>query len=114
MPKSKIKFFQRGPSSIGDKKEIEIKWIVENNTEFTMTDVRGLAQFHIHEFGDIEPHSKVETDFKLPIPSLEDIKTDYGVEVKLEDPFIINASTLEYTIKTDTFTILSNQLKIPI
>lgn len=114
MVKSKIKFRQMGPSSIDDKKEIEIKWSVENNTEFTLVDVKGLAQFHLHDFGDIEPYSKVETDFKLPIPSLEDIKTDYGVEVKLEDPFVIDAATLEYTIKTDTFTILSNSLEIPL
>ncbi len=114
MPKSKIKFSQHGPSSIGDKKEIEIKWIVQNNSEFVLKDVEGLAQFHVHDFGEIEPYSKVETTFKLPVPSVEDIKTDYGVEVKLENPFIIGASSLQYTIKTDTFTIKSNSLKIPL
>lgn len=114
MPKSKIRFLQRGPSAIDNKKEVEIKWIVENNSEFTLIDAKGLAQFHTYDFGDIKPYSNVETTFKLPIPSLEDIKTDYGVEVRLEDPFIIDSSILEFTIKTDTLTIESNPLRIPL
>lgn len=114
MIKSKIKFSQYGPLNIGDKKEIEINWVVQNDSEFLLKNVKGLAQFHIHFFDEIQPYSKVETKFKLPIPSLDDIKMDYGVEVKLENPFIIDSSTLEYTIKTDTFTIKSNILKIPL
>ena len=114
MPKSKIRFFQYGPSSIGNSSKIEIKWIVENNTEFTLNNVKGLAQFYVYNFGKIEPYSKAISNFKLMVPSLEDIKTDYGVEVKLEDPFVIESSTLEYTIKTDTFTIESNKLEIPL
>lgn len=112
MPKSKIKFYQEGPKEIGSGDEIELTWKVVNDSEFALKNVKGLSQMMVHDFGDIDAHSKAEFSFSFKIPSIEAIKEDFGEDATISSPFLVSAPSLTFTIKNDTFTISSNTLEV--
>lgn len=114
MKNPKISFSQYGPKSIDGKSEIEIKWVVENNSKFDLTDVKAFAQFGEYEFGDIRSLSKAEHIILMPIPSIENLKKEFGENIQMKDPFFVGSSKLEYTIGNETFQISSNDLEIPL
>lgn len=113
MTKSKIKFYQEGPKEPVKDDKVDITWKVVNDSDFDLKKVKGLSQFSQHDFGNIPAHSKAEYSFTIEIPSIDAIKEDFGEDATISNPFLINAPTLSFEIKNDTFSISSNSLEIP-
>lgn len=112
MVKSKIKFYQTGSKKINDDVSIEITWKVVNDSDFCLKKVKGYSQEIQHNFDEINPHSQKEFKFTFKIPSIEAVKKDFGEDAKVSNPFIVEAASLCFTIKNDTFKIKSDSLKI--
>lgn len=91
---------------------IAITWIVENNSDNVITNVKAISQMENNDFGDIEPNSSKSFNFNFKIPSLEDVKRDFGEDATVPNPYIIGPVTLTYKTENNSYSVKSNSLEI--
>lgn len=109
-----ISVIQEGPSSADYGKNVSIKWTVTNKGSQPITNVNGTSQDFNYNFGTIKPGESKSITFKMSIPSLDQVKNDFGDDATVPNPFIIGGFHLSYNLNGKLNEVTSNSLSIPL
>ena len=101
MSEEKIFIFQRESESNDNKNEISITWEVENDSDSIIENVVATSQSFTHDFGSID------------IPSIDDLRKDFGEDASLPDTLRLGNVNLKYTKNNKNYEVFSNSLEIP-
>jgi hypothetical protein len=101
-----------GPKSAEEGKNIQIIWKITNNLNVSISNVQGVDQNEFFNFGRINPGETKTYSFFMEVPSLNDIKNDFGLNATISDPFYIDSFQVKYFVDEVEFNINSNTLEI--
>jgi|GEM_PF-576321 len=101
-----------GPKSIKEGEEIQLSWKITNNLNVPIYNVNGFDQNDFHDFGQINPGETKTYSFSIFLPSLDDIKNDFGLNTTLSDPFYFGGFNVKYIVDGKEFKTTSNSLEI--
>ncbi|MCL2114929.1 MAG: hypothetical protein FWH29_01765 [Methanobrevibacter sp.] len=101
-----------GPESAEEGDEILITWKITNNLNVPITNVQGNDQNEIYNFSQINPGETKTHSFFIYVPSLNDIKSDFGLNTTTSDPFYIGGFNVNYFVNGVENNIVSNSLEI--
>ena len=101
-----------GPESANEGDNIQITWKITNNLNVPITDVYGIDQNENFDFGQINSGETKTYSFSMYVPSLKDIKEDFGLNATISDPFYIGGFNVKYFVNGVEYSINSNPLEI--
>ncbi|MDR2966507.1 MAG: hypothetical protein LBU74_00990 [Methanobacteriaceae archaeon] len=101
-----------GPKSAKEGDNIQIIWKITNNLNVPISNVQGNDQNEIYNFSQINPGETKIHSFFIYIPSLTDIKNDFGLNATISDPFFIGGFNVKYFVNGEEYNITSNSIEI--
>ena len=101
-----------GPKSVKENEDIKITWKITNNLNVPITNVFGSDQNENHDFGQINPGETKIYSFSIFVPSLFDIKDDFGLNETISEPFYIGGFNVKYFVNGIEKSITSNSIEI--
>lgn len=101
-----------GPKSAKEGDNIQLVWKITNNLGVPITNVQGTDQNQIHNFDKINPGETKTYSFSVPIPSLKNIKEDFGSNATISNPFYIGGFNVKYFANGAEHSINSNSIEI--
>ena len=113
MSEEKIFLFQREAESNDNKNEINIIWEVENDSDSLIENVVATSQSFTHDFGSIDAFNSKSVSFSIKIPSIDDLRKDFGEDASLPDTLRLGNVNLKYTKNNENYEVFSNSLEIP-
>ena len=87
-----------------------IEIIVENNRNEFIENVSVVSQNIHQKFDLIHPRSLKTITYSLTVPSVDDLRKDFGDDTVLSDKLEIPPVTLNYSIGMESFQLKSNSL----
>ena len=101
-----------GPKSAKEGNNIQIIWKITNNLDVPINDVQGIDQNEIYNFGEINPGETKTYSYFIYVPSLKEIKNDFGLNESISDSFYIGGFNIKYLINGVEHSTSSNSLEI--
>lgn len=111
---SNVNITQKGPEGATWGVNFTVHVKVQNPLDEKITNVKAVSQHFNYDFGEISANRNVLTSYEISMPTIEQLKEDFGKDVKLCRVFNSGKITLTYVYKGEEFTVESNELNISI
>ncbi|MBZ9570154.1 hypothetical protein KQY27_01120 [Methanobrevibacter sp. TMH8] len=101
-----------GPKYSAQGKTVNLVWKITNNGSETIQNVQAQDQSNSHDFGNIAPGESKTFTASLNIPTLAQVKQDFGPDATIANPFSIGGFSVTYSLNGENFQFNSNSLDI--
>lgn len=101
-----------GPLYSSEGKTINLTWKITNNGNDTINNVSAEDQSSSHNFGTLAPGESKIYSVSLNIPTLAQVKEDFGPDATVSNPFSIGGYSISYLLNGEEFQFNSNSIDI--
>jgi len=101
-----------GPKYSSEGNTVNLKWKITNNGNDTITNVIAEDQSSSHNFGSLAPGESKTYSVSMNIPTLAQLREDFGPDATISNPFSIGGYSITYMLNGEQFQFNSNSLEI--
>ncbi|BBL61980.1 hypothetical protein MARBORIA2_01820 [Methanobrevibacter arboriphilus] len=101
-----------GPKYSAEGKTVNLIWKITNNGNTTINNILAEDQSSSNNFGSLAPGESKTYSVSLNIPTLAQVKEDFGSDATVSNPFSIGGYSITYVLNGEQFQFNSNSLEI--